>query len=149
MARPSVGPVTARTRAREAVAALAAERAQRDARIAACAEEWFKADDTITAAQRQLADAQDAQARAVGDLAAENVSVDDTAVLLGLDARDVRALRKRAKELAPTPDDATGDDADDAAGGDSTGDAGAHDPAGGDDAASTRASHAADTSPAP
>lgn len=114
MARPSVGPVTARTRAREAVAALAAERAQRDARIAACAEEWFKADDTITAAQRQLADAQDAQARAVGDLAAENVSVDDTAVLLGLDARDVRALRKRAKELTPasesTADDAAGDD---------------------------------------
>ena len=114
MARPSAGPVTARTRAREAVAALAAARAQRDARIAACAEAWFKADDTIAAAQRQLADAQDAQARAVGELAAENVSVDDTAVLLGLDAREVRALRKRAKELTPasesTADDAADED---------------------------------------
>lgn len=145
MARPSVGPVTARTRAREAVAALAAERAQRDARIAACAEAWFKADDTIAAAQRQLADAQDAQARAVGDLAAENVSVDDTAVLLGLDAREVRALRKRAKELNP----ASESPADDAAGDDSTGGAGARDAADEDDAAHAEIDRAADAPPAP
>lgn len=145
MARPSVGPVTARTRAREAVAALAAERAQRDARIAAGAEEWFKADDTITAAQRQLADAQDAQARAVGDLAAENVSVDDTAVLLGLDARDVRALRKRAKELTPASEST----ADDAAGDDSTGGAGVRDAADEDDAAHAEIGRDADASPTP
>lgn len=145
MARPSVGPVTARTRAREAVAALAAERAQRDARIAACAEAWFKADDTITAAQDQLARAQDAQARAVGDLAAENVSVDDTAILLGLDARDVRALRKRAKELEPAHEDATGDVADsESSGGTDTPDA-----ADEDDAAHAKNSRDADALASP
>lgn len=99
MARKNVGPVTARTRAREAVAVLAAERAERDRRIAESAETWFKAADTIEAIQRQLEDARTDQARAVGALADESVSVDETSRMLGLEPSEVRALRKQYKAL--------------------------------------------------
>lgn len=106
MARKNAGPVTARNRAREAVAALAAERAQRDRRIADCAEAWFKASDTIEAIQQQLEDARADQARAIGALADEAVSVDETSRMLGIEASEVRALRKQNKQLQSSADEA-------------------------------------------
>lgn len=109
MARKNVGPVTARNRAREAVAALAAERAQRDARIAQHAEAWFKAGDTIDSIQQQLEEAREQQARAVGALADEAVSVDETSRMLGIEASEVRALRKQNKQLVQADAD-TGDE---------------------------------------
>lgn len=99
MPRKTVGPVTARRRAQQAVAQLAAERAQRDQRIAAQAEEFFKAADTIDAAEQEIERARTNQITAVGRLSDEAVSIDEIALMLGIDAAQVRSLRKASKQL--------------------------------------------------
>ena len=100
------GPATARQRARAAKAKLDAQRAQRDKRIEDQAVTWYGLVDQISDAQAAIATARAAQAAVVGALTGEDVTVDQAAALLGIDAGEVRALRKEHRATADTTDGA-------------------------------------------
>lgn len=90
--------VTARTRAREAKAALDASRAARDTKIEAATTDYYVAVDALETAQAALDAADQARASAVATLMDDlTVPADDVARLCGIDAKEVRALRTLAR----------------------------------------------------
>lgn len=105
MSRQTAGAVSARNRARKAVAALAAARAERDKRIENSVTEWHKAADAITKAQAIIDAAHIEQLGALAALESDEVSVEETGLLLGLDEAAARSGRKAAKRLTQAATD--------------------------------------------
>ncbi|MDE9364027.1 hypothetical protein PZ938_00260 [Luteipulveratus sp. YIM 133132] len=108
-----------------------AERAEKDKRVLAATTNWFTADERIESLNEQL-DAQVlAKAAAIGTLCDdEGLTLTQAAQLLGVDAKELVALRKRHQEQsAPTAEAeadsrTTADEPEDADTGAGDGDAG-------------------------
>lgn len=100
--KKTVGPVSARARARLAIAALAAERVARDKRIEEHATGWYQLVDKAASIEEQLRVVRAEQAELIGALGADDVNVEETAALLDVDPAYVRSLRKRHRDALKT-----------------------------------------------
>ena len=98
--------VSARDRARMAKAQMDAARAEQDRQILAATEAWYTAVDAEQDARAALELAGQDKAAAVAQLTALGQTIDTIASLCGIDAKEVRALRKVSTSEASAPEDA-------------------------------------------
>ena len=93
---------------------LDARRAQRDQRVEKHATSWYEQQDAITIAQAAIEAARERQVQVVGGLLdAEDMSIEDAAALLDVDASQVRTLRKQyraTRQAAPVAASCSGQD---------------------------------------
>lgn len=92
------GKVSARAKAREAMAARAAKQKQREKQIEDSAAEFFRASGEVVSAEQALATAQAGRVAALASLSDLGLTTDEVVELTGVDAADVRAARKEAKD---------------------------------------------------
>lgn len=97
--------VSARQRAREAKAAFDRDRVEREKKIENLVMSYYVADDAEQAAQEALEAATRDRAQTVRDLEALGLATKHIALLCGIEAADVRALRRALKRVEN--DDAT------------------------------------------
>ena len=95
-----VGKVTARERARLAKATLDAERATREKRIEDAATEFYAASDQRESALVKVSEAESAMSTAIASLVTQDETVERIAALCGIQASEVRRLRKRGTDTA-------------------------------------------------
>lgn len=89
--------LSARERAREAANEYKRQQAAHAKQVAAAVAAYFRADAQATTARERLATADDARAAAIETMTALGESVATIAQLCGLDASEVRALRRHAR----------------------------------------------------
>lgn len=88
--------VAARTKARQAKAALDAQRAEHDRLVVDAATEFYEAADALAAAQAAVAAAEQQRMRSVARLSQLGQTDDQVATLCDLPVKDVRELRRRS-----------------------------------------------------
>lgn len=89
--------VNARERARQAASMYKRQQAIRAKQVAAAVAAYFQADQRAATALTKLAAAEDARADAINTLTSLGETIETIAGLCGIDAADVRALRRRAR----------------------------------------------------
>jgi hypothetical protein len=99
-AKKPVGKVTARERARLAKATLDAERASREKRIEDAATQFYAAADQRDGALAKVTEAESAMSRAIASLVTQDETVERIATLCGIQASEVRRLRKLGTDTA-------------------------------------------------
>lgn len=90
--------MSARARAREAMAARAAQVKAREKKIEDTAATYFTAAAEVVAAEQSLATAQANRAAALASLTDLGLTRDEVTELTGVDAAEVRAARKEVKD---------------------------------------------------
>lgn len=94
--------VTARERARAAMAARAARKVEQERLIQAATKSYYDAQDAADQARDQIVQADADRARSVVELATLGEPNSSIAELCGITEKEVRALRKAARSL-PAP----------------------------------------------
>lgn len=97
--------VTARERARAAMAARAAKKAEQERLIQAATQSYYDAHAAADHAREQITQTDADRALAVAELATLGEPNSSIAELCGIDEKEVRALRKTARSL-PVPEQA-------------------------------------------
>ena len=103
--------MSARARARQAKAALDAERAEQDRMIVDTTTEYYEAEEALEAAQVAVRDAELTRQRAIWGLSELGQTDEQIAVLCGLTTKEVREVRRRVAAEKKQREDAMLDDA--------------------------------------
>lgn len=96
--------LNARERARRAANEYKRKQAERQKQVAATVAAYFRADSRAGAAREKLAAADEARAEAIAAMIELGESVETIAGLCGIDAAEVRALRRQARKRAAVAD---------------------------------------------
>ena len=96
--------ISARERARAAMAARATKKAEQERFIQAATQSYYDAHAVADHAREQITQADADRARAVAELATLGEPNSSIAELCGIDEKEVRALRKTARSLTAPVD---------------------------------------------
>ena len=98
--------ISARERARAAMAARATKKAEQERLIQVATQSYYDAQDAADQARDQIVRADADRARSVAELATLGEPNSCIAELCGIDEKEVRALRKTARSLTASADPA-------------------------------------------